>query len=81
MSRLIMPSAGDNIVFEASVSPDYPLDSQAAEQERRRWMQQWLERTGSCPDGFEIIDRVRLGDSIDNPYRHDLRYTLRCSGA
>ena len=80
MSRLWVDPETREILFEATAGPDYPIDSEAAEQERRRWMQQWLDRTDSCPRGFDVIDRVRIGDAADNPYQHDLRYTLRCKG-
>ena len=79
MSRLYTAPEGDLIIFEATVSPDYPLDSAEAEVERESWMSQWLERERMCADGFEIIDRIRIGSAADNPYRHDLRYTLKCS--
>lgn len=78
MSRLWASPDGRDIFFEASVGPDYPLDSAAAEAERENWMRQWLERERLCPDGFEIIDRRQIGSALDNPYHHDLRYTLRC---
>lgn len=78
MSRLYISPSGSDIVFEASVGPDYPLDSAAAEAEREAWMSQWLDRKRMCQDGFEIMDRQEIGSAIDNPYQHDLRYTLRC---
>ncbi|MEO1576780.1 MAG: hypothetical protein AAFU65_17670 [Pseudomonadota bacterium] len=80
MSRIILTPNSSDIVFEASVSPDYPLDSEVAEEERRRWIEQWLERSDTCPNGFEVLKRERLGSAADNPYQHDLRYTLRCTG-
>jgi hypothetical protein len=81
MSRLWASPDGSDIFFEASVGPDYPLNSAAAEAQRRSWMGQWLDRARLCPDGFEIIDRRQIGSAIDNPYHHDLRYTLRCVSA
>lgn len=78
MSRLWADADG-GIVFEASISPDYPLDSPAAEQERENWIGQWLERKRMCPAGFEVIERVRIGSAADNPYQHDLRYKVRCT--
>ncbi|MFK8016385.1 MAG: hypothetical protein AB8G17_13215 [Gammaproteobacteria bacterium] len=80
MSRLWAAPEGDLIYFEATVSPDYPLDSAAAEVVREDWMAQWLERGRLCANGFEVIDRIRIGSAADNPYQHDLRYTLRCTG-
>jgi hypothetical protein len=77
MSRLWSDSDG-TIVFEASISPDYPLDSAVAEAERENWMAQWLERKRMCVNGFEVIDRTPIGSAADNPYQHDLRYRLRC---
>ncbi len=44
MSRLWAAPDGDLIYFEATLSPDYPLDSAAAETEREAWMAQWLPR-------------------------------------
>ncbi|MEM6639013.1 MAG: hypothetical protein AAF610_03840 [Pseudomonadota bacterium] len=79
MSRLVVPSDGDYLIFEASTGVDYPADDADAEAVRRDWIRQWLERRGLCANGFEVIKRVELGDSADNPYRHDLRYTLRCA--
>ncbi|MFK7886059.1 MAG: hypothetical protein AB8G16_04265 [Gammaproteobacteria bacterium] len=79
MSRLWATDEG-GIVFEASISPDYPLDSPAAESAREKWMRQWLDRQSMCLHGFEVIDRKRIGSAADNPYQHDLRYTLRCTG-
>ncbi len=79
MSRLVTTPGSDSITFEASVSPDYPADSEAAEREREDWMRQWLERARICGNGFEVVKRVPIGSAADNPYRHDLRYTLRCS--
>lgn len=80
MSRLVISPDSSDIIFEASTGPDYPADSELAEEERRRWISQWLDRSDTCPNGFTIVDRVRIGDAADNPYRHDLRYTLRCKG-
>ncbi len=79
MSRLVNEPGSDTITFEATVSPDYPAASEAAERERENWMRQWLDRSRLCAEGFEVVKRVVIGSAADNPYRHDLRYTLRCT--
>lgn len=79
MSRLVNDPGSDTITFEATVSPDYPATSDAAEREREDWMRQWLDRARLCANGFTVVDRVSIGSAADNPYRHDLRYTLRCT--
>ena len=78
MSRLYVPDDGDRIVFEASVSPDYPAQGEEAEAARMLWIKQWLKQRNLCANGFEIEERTKIGSAADNPYHHDLRYTLRC---
>lgn len=80
MSRLWVDPESKDILFEATVSPDYPVDTPAAEEVRRDWMRQWLERQSLCQKGFAVVSRERLGRTADNPYLHDLRYKLRCTG-
>lgn len=79
MSRLYPATDGATLIFEASVSAEYPPDDPAAEAARERWIAQWLARRSLCPDGYEILDRAHLGAAADNPYGHHLRYRLRCS--
>lgn len=81
MSRLYTAEDDTTLVFEASVSPDYPANDDNAEAVRHAWISQWLERRRLCANGFIVLDRVELGSASDNPYRHDLRYTLRCASA
>ena len=78
MSRLYVAEGGDELVFEASVSPEYPADSDAGEQVRLQWITMWLEQRDLCPGGYDVVDRRRIGSAADNPYWHDLRYRLRC---
>jgi hypothetical protein len=82
MSRLVMPMDGvgsqDTMIFEATISPTYPGDDPAAEEQRMAWLASWLEVRKLCPGGYEILDR-RPFDTLDyNPAHHDLRYELRC---
>ncbi len=81
MSRLYLTPDGNGIVFEASVSPDYPADSEAGEAARMLWIEQWLDQRNYCAEGFVVEERLPLGSAADNPYQHDLRYTLRCAEA
>ena len=79
MSRLYVDEQGDGLVFEASVSPEYPRDSDGGEAVRREWMQQWLTQRKLCDNGFTVLERQDIGSAADNPYWHDLRYRLRCN--
>lgn len=81
LSRLYPAPSGSELVFEASVSPQYPADSEAAEATRMQWIELWLDQRNLCADGFEIKDRIAIGSAADNPYQHDLRYTLACAEA
>ena len=79
LSRLYVPDDGDGLVFEATTNASYPADSAAAEAERMEWIDQWLAQRKICDAGFEVKDRIAIGSAADNPYRHDLRYQLRCA--
>ena len=46
------------LVFEARAGAAYPEDSETAETLRMSWLQDWLDRQGLCPDGYEIVTRL-----------------------
>lgn len=75
-SRLVIED--DKIFFEATATPEYPLESEAAETVRGNWLAQWLRLRGVCPRGHKVVSRQRIGPADNNPYRHDLRYTVEC---
>ena len=85
MSRLVMPMDGvgsqDTMVFEATISPTYPADDPAAEEQRMAWLASWLEVRKLCPAGYEILERRPFETLEYNPAHHDLRYELRCQSA
>ncbi len=68
----------DRIVFEATATPEYPIDSPEAEMVRSKWLAQWMAIRELCPDGYRVVRSERIGPLDDNPYRHDLRYTVVC---
>jgi hypothetical protein len=81
-SQLVMPyDRPDLLFFDVTLTPGWPDDDDAAEQQRMRWLAGWLRTRGACPDGFEILERRPFGFLEDNPRRHDLRYVLRCKPA
>ena len=78
LSRLWAPDGSDSIYFDASVSPSYPRNSQAADASRIEWIEEWLKIRKMCIAGYEILERRNFRPEEDNPYHHDLRYVLRC---
>ena len=66
-------------VFEAKISPKFPADSAAAEQMRLDWLADWMERRDFCSGGYEVLERRPFRPDEPNPYRSDLRYTVKCT--
>ena len=79
MSRLLVSEDSDIIVFEASISPAYPENSPAGEQQRMQWLESWLLVRKLCPEGYEILERRPFEMLEDNPANHELRYEVRCT--
>jgi hypothetical protein len=69
------------LVFEARAGAAYPEDSETAETLRMSWLQDWLDRQGLCPDGYEIVTREPISAGQPNFHDMDLRYLLRCASA
>ena len=79
MSRLVVSEDSDVIVFEASISPTYPENSPAAEEQRMQWLESWLMVRKLCPQGYEVLERRPFKMLEDNPANHELRYEVRCT--
>ena len=79
MSRLVVSEDSDVIVFEASISPTYPENSPAAEEQRMQWLESWLLVRKLCPQGYEVLERRPFKMLEDNPANHELRYEVRCT--
>jgi hypothetical protein len=67
------------LVFEATTSGLYPVESAEAEAQRVEWLEDWLKQTRSCPAGYEVLSREPIDPAEVNPQRHDLRYRIRCT--
>jgi hypothetical protein len=67
------------LLFEASSSPQFPADSDAAEAARMEWLEAWMKRMGHCPDGWEILSRSKIDPGEVHARRRDLRYRLKCA--
>ncbi|NND54102.1 MAG: hypothetical protein HKN56_03925 [Gammaproteobacteria bacterium] len=79
MSRISQPlNGGDFLWFDVKVTPQLPLDNEAAEQQRQIWLQSWLVRRNMCPDGYEIVERRPFEFLEHNPARLDIRYKVKC---
>jgi hypothetical protein len=68
------------LLFEASSSAMYPVDSETAEAARMEWLAGWMKRTGHCPAGWEVLSRSEIGPAEVHARRHDLRYEVGCTG-
>jgi len=66
------------LVFEAKAGAAFPTDSESAEAQRMRWLQDWLDRKGLCPGGFDILLRETIAVGQPNFHDMDLRYKVRC---
>jgi len=78
-SRLTAPLAGgDFLWFDVKVTPELPLENEAAEQQRQIWLQSWLMQRGLCPAGYEILERRPFEFLEHNPARLDIRYKVQC---
>jgi len=69
------------LVFEAKAGAAFPADSESAEAMRMGWLEDWLDRRGLCPDGYEIISRDPIAPGQPNFHDMDLRYLLKCRSA
>ena len=79
MSRMqVSEQDQSTIIYEVSIDGQLPDDNQQAEATRLSWAAQWLEVRGWCPGRFEVVERRRISARELNPYRHDLRYSIRC---
>lgn len=78
-SRITSPlNGGDFFWFDVKVTPELPLDNEAAEQQRQVWLQTWLLQRGMCPDGYEITERRPFEFLEHNPAQLDIRYKVQC---
>ena len=66
-------------VFEAKTSPKYAADSAAAEEMRLEWLDDWMKRRDFCSGGYDVLERRLFRPDEPNPYRSDLRYTVKCA--
>jgi len=79
LSRLWVDEETGKTYFDASVSPQFPLDSESAEVARAGWLAEWLKVRKQCLDGHRILSRRVLGRDEDIVYRHRLRYEVECA--
>jgi len=80
MSAIGVSAADPGVyVFEAKISPKFPADSAAAEQVRLDWLADWMTRRDFCSGGYEVLERRPFAPDEPNPYRSDLRYTVKCA--
>ncbi len=79
ISRIHEGPQKDVIYFDTAVTAEYPESSAAAEEIRKEWISEWLEIRNLCVNGHEVLSRRAFTREDDNPYRHDLRYELRCT--
>lgn len=66
-------------VFESKISPKYPADSAAAELMRLEWLDDWMKQRAYCSEGHEVLERRAFRSDEPNPYRSDLRYSVKCA--
>lgn len=69
------------LLFETSTSSQFPADSATAETIRMEWLAAWMKRSGSCPEGWEILSRGPIDPAEVHARRHDLRYEIQCTQA
>lgn len=69
------------LLFEATTSSQFPADNASAETVRMEWLATWMKRSGSCPQGWEILSRSAIDPAEVHARRHDLRYEIRCTEA
>ena len=70
---------GDYYWYDVKLTPEYPEDSEAAEQRRMEWLSAWLEVRKTCTNGYEILERREFDFMEHNPAQYDLRYKVQCS--
>lgn len=51
------PMGDSSFRFQAKADAIYPEASPAAESERMRWLQTYLDNNGLCRSGYELTDR------------------------
>ncbi len=66
------------VLFEASISADYPAESESAEAVRMQWLDAWMRRANLCAAGWEVISRAEIPPSEVHPRRRNLRYEVQC---
>ena len=78
--RTIYDRIGTKITVLAGqmASRGISLESQAAEDQRLRWLDDWLELRQMCPGGHEVLKRRPFDFLEDNPGHRDQRYEVRC---
>lgn len=82
LSQLSEPMGGGGFLwFDVKLAPEYPDNNVAAEALRMQWLAGWLERRGSCPHGYDILERRPFDFLEHNPARYDLRYKVQCAAA
>lgn len=69
------------LLFEATTSSQFPAESTTAESVRMEWLAAWMKRSGSCPEGWEILSRRPIDTAEVHARRHDLRYEIQCTAA
>lgn len=78
-SQLIEPmGGGDFLYFDVITTPEYPADSEAAEDQRMKWLASWMEVRKFCPAGYEVVERREFETLEHNPGNYDLRYKVQC---
>jgi len=80
LSQLSEPlDGGDFLWFDVKLTPEFPGDSPAAEEQRMAWLSSWLAVRKRCQNGYEILERREFDFMEHNPARYDLRYKVQCS--
>ena len=80
LSQLSEPlDGGDYLWFDVKLTPEYPDQSEVAEEQRMEWLTAWLEVRKICANGYDIIERRPFDFLEHNPARYDLRYKVRCA--
>jgi hypothetical protein len=79
LSQLSTPmDGGDYLWFDVKLTPEYPESNPAAEDQRLRWLSDWLAVRKICENGYEILERREFEFLEHNPARYDLRYKVQC---
>jgi hypothetical protein len=73
------PEGGDYYWFDVKLTPEYPDESEGAEEVRMEWLSAWLANRKTCPNGYEIVERREFDYMEHNAGRYDLRYKVRCA--